>query len=1295
MVISLQTVAITKHFTTIDVSDGLSDNSVRCITQDKYGFIWIGTLDGLCRYDGTEVSIYRHERTDPNSLSGNRIQSLQAANDGLWIGSTKGVDFYSFSTNKFITCHRTRPIDGDKTIGPTKDICAIGNNVYINNQAGELFYRRSNQLFEKLSFGKSSTRCYSITAFIKGLIIARANDGLYIIDPLRRKIISFLPERTLITDLSIYYQPHTSLLYVAYGLGHEGSIYKIENNYTITPLRHPNVPRNLRTVTAYHGKTLFGTDGQGILYQENGKWNSYTMNNSNISSNVIYTYYVDRDDNLWIGTRNGGLNFYSRNYNLFECLSIANKKLSYNLINAIYPEHNILYIGTDGGGLIVYDKMTNRQRIFNTNNSKLPGNNVLSLYKEGDYLWLGIFGYGLCRFSLIDNSVKTYCQPNEGFNTNHIVQIKSDGHGRIWTCGESNNVFDKRTETFLSPTSLRGKNINSIAFDGDIAWVCTTESGLFKMNISSFNILARYSEDTPNIRLGSIPMSYVFVDSRHRIWVSAEYSGLYMIDDKNGTVQSFDMKDGLTNQKITSILEDSHGCLWLGSYNGLFRYDPYFQSFIRFGEEDNLPPFQYNYNACSSYDGMMYFGTTKGLVCFHPDQVITNIHRKPVYITGIELINSQDNNYIEIPFGGSNEIQLRYDQNFFTIHYSIPEMVAGKKILFSCYLEGLDKGWRETFHERQVSYTNVPPGRYTFHIRSTDNQGRWITSPKCIEIIISPPWYHTTLAWVIWILLLALFLYGIFYFIRHEINIKQLVRLKEIEEQTTKKVNEAKLNFFTNITHELRTPIFLITAPIEELLSSGKTTLQVPSSYLAAIYRNALRLTKLVSRIIDFRKLESGHLRLERQHLNVVSFCKELTIDYESLCMQKGIIFTFKTDHTNIELSFDPDKLESIISNLVSNAFKYTPEGGKIIFSIQETETMVSFSIEDNGIGIDKQYHEAIFENFFQIDPTKTSYAGDGIGLSFVKKLITLHGGSIRLESEPNKGSKFIFEIPKLQEDKENKVEISPLLSHVSQKSKKIGTNNPVQTPTACLSILIIDDEKETVEVIERSLINDFHIYKAYNGLDGYNIMNEYLPDIVICDLMMPKMDGIEFLKQVKKDKKLSHIPVIVFTAKTAEEDMLKAFDSGAIAYLTKPISLKLLKKRIDSILSQPESSDMAKGITKSQSNYTKEEQKFLLQCREIIDDHLSNSDFSIQFFAKKLGMSHSSLYKKIKSITGMSTIDFVNDYRIFKAVQFMEEGETNIGAISLKCGFNDIHTFREAFKKRMKMTPREFRYQL
>lgn len=1289
-----------KRFKVFDISNGLPNNTVKCIAQDREGFLWLGTFDGLCRFDGVNFTIFRNNPNDSLSIISNHVETIQPVDDGLWIGTLNGPMFYSTENGNFYSIRCAYPNGEERRMETSiKKIVQIGSRIFMQDQSHNLYVSANKHLTFSTYNDVIENPCLAVAPYKKDLLLVQTTRHLCIIRPDDAKIIGQTPMTDIASnDNVLYYSPANDIVYVGYGIGHESEAFRIRDDMSFERLDVP-VPSDLKAAIDHDGKTLFGTDGKGLVEASDGKSEHFLPINSNISSDAVHALYVDSNQNLWLGTYRGGLNLCSGHFNRFHTLTVAEHQLTQGVVTAVLPQNDKLYIGQDGGGLNVYDKRTGKTDSYTTANSSIAGNHILSLSADRQYIWMGIYGKGICRFSPDSRSFKTFPLPDkEGKKElNHIWDIKDDGLGRLWVMGEDVLLFDKSTETFSVINELLNCGASGICFDNDIAWIGTTRRGIYKLDSRTGKILRHYSKESEETPIAENRVRYLYLDSQRRLWFSTNTSGLFKLDDSTRTVTPYTARQGLTARNVVSILEDKSGYYWMGTDNGLFRYTPQDDSFIRFGKEDDLPFVQFNYKSCHVENGICYFGAVGGLTWFTPQEIQCNLHANKVYFTNIELI-SQEKENIYLHGDRPEEIRLPYDQNFFTIHFSIPELISPDKVYFTYRMENFEQNWQEGTQVRKATYTNVPPGEYHFHVKASDNGSKWGENISCLKIIITPPWWKTNWAITLWCLLAVGILLVLFGLYRHELNIQHLVSLKEVEKNAVKTISEAKLNFFTNITHELRTPIFLITAPVEELLSSDKNPIQVPKSYLLGIYRNALRLNKLISRVIDFRKLESGKLKLEPQRLNVVNFCKELTADYEALCQQKNIQFCYQPSKTIIPLEFDPEKLESILSNLVSNAFKYTPEGGQITFSISETETNVELTVEDNGIGIDKQYHEAIFDGFFQVDPSMNSSISDGIGLSFVKHLVELHRGTVTVESQLGHGSKFICSLPKpaTEEIEMQEKEVSVIADEPMPPSDhREQTVATVQSPAAMRSILIIDDEKETVEILERALVEDFRIWKADNGVDGLAIVQKELPDLIVCDVMMPQMDGMEFLSIVKHDKKLSHIPVIMFTAKSSEQDKMVAFDSGADAYLTKPISLKYLRKRIDHLLTRAESVEVVNMISKSEKKYTKEEQRFILKCKEIIDDNLANGNLDVVFLAEQLGMSHSSLYRKIKSVTGMSVIEFINEYRIFKAVQYFKEGETNISAVSVKCGFNDLKNFRDAFKRKMAVSPKQYVSQL
>ena len=656
---------------------------------------------------------------------------------------------------------------------------------------------------------------------------------------------------------------------------------------------------------------------------------------------------------------------------------------------------------------------------------------------------------------------------------------------------------------------------------------------------------------------------------------------------------------------------------------------------------------------------------------------------------------------IDLGNNSHGDVTLQSDENYFTIHFSVPEYSVPRSLHFSYYLKGMEDTWNEMTDRREAIYTNVPPGHYEFLVRSTDLEGRW-TQTSVLRLTVLPPWYLTWWAKTLWLLIAAGVTYIAAHFYLRLLKMRHRMELVEVERESQRRIDEAKMTFFTSITHELRTPVFLIAAQLEEFLDRRQSVVSVPSAYLMAMHRSAMKINKLISQAIDFRKMDKGKLVLKRQKIDVVKFVGELAGDYDDLLDQKHIVFSAVLPKQPVILAMDGEKIEMCLNNLVSNAYKYTNEGGHVVLTVTDSPDRVVFSVKDDGIGIVPEARTEIFQSFYRTRRGQAKSKGDGIGLSFVQTLVELHGGEMSLESEVNKGSDFSFYIPKAEIDKETvgteqDVETIPLDAVSVDEDENAaeavvpGTAPVKANPSATHSILLVDDDRETVALLERYLISDFAVYKAYDGEEGLKTAAEKMPDIIVCDLMMPLLDGLAFLRALRSDKKLRHIKVIVFTGQTSEEERIAAYDAGADAFLVKPVSLKLMRTRIDRLIAESENATLTADLAKGQHTYNKEEQIFLLRCREVIDDNLCNPDFNVDFLAEKLAMSHSSLYKKLKQMTGMSLIEFVNDYKIYKAVQAFKEGQTNVVKVAEMCGFGDVKNFRTLFKRKMQMTPKQY----
>ena len=1326
------TMLYAQYFRNLNVADGLPNSIGKCFAQDGQGFVWVGTFNGLARYDGFRFTTYRHVEGDENTLADSHVESLcYTGKNGLWVGTKNGIDYLSL-VDKNITHCRYRDVlsKTDKKMPVGCNIWQIiqsGTSFWAVNELGQLFYKRTDNTFvwHRLAFGKEKVK--AVTDYDGTHLLVLSQDKLRLVDNKNFKVVAICQMPTIDESYicNLYYSRNQHLAFVGFGYGTSGKAFSVyplghqaSGHFVIKQVELP-LPYHIKAVRDYADMTLFATDGQGLKVMKNGILvQDWIPRHDQIAGNAIHALFEDRSHTLWMGTYREGICLYSHRFDYFRSLTKSDGLLSYNVVSAISADASKIYIGTDGGGLNIYDRATSHSYSLTPNNSSLPGSNVVAVLNDGNSLWMGIYGKGICVLNKQTGAIKTLDLPAEknerALNLYTMWQIVDDHHGHLLFRGKKLYLYDKQTQQVsLFPLSFARKNIQ-IAVDDKSLWVVDAKN-LIQVNLSDYKQKRSYTLPS------KVSVNSLCVQGK-RVFLSERNGDFWEMNLKDGSWKEI-ANDVLGDKEVESIQPDGLGKLWLGTDNGLLQYNLRTGITKLYGKENHLLQSQFCANAAFFDGSTIYFGSTNGLISFKPQQLNQKFADNKVYFDDIFLLGTHE--HLALWGDKPAPLDFSYDQNFFTIRFSVPELVTPHKLKFRYKLEGLDNEWREVEDVREVSYTNVSPGKYKFVIQATNGDGRWSGQMSELVIHVAHPWYATWWARILWLLIIIGVIYAIFRHyaekeqMKHEIAQKEQEKQyeiarkeqekehelaqKELEKQMIKKNNEDKLNFFANITHELRTPMFLITAPLEELLSSSQRPVQVPYSYLRGMYRNAVRLNRLVSSILDLRKMEVGSLRLKVTRRDVVMVCKRLSVDYRALCLQKNISFQFETSLESLVADVDIEKLELILSNLIANAYKYTNEGGKVTLRLVSEAGKMNFIVSDTGIGIAKENQDKVFERYYRVDENSKA-VGDGLGLSFVKNLVELHHGSISLESEEGKGSTFTVTMPLLQPKEAKEERNLPVIEgdlqmdavdEIEMEIDEIG--DAYQSPTATQSILIIDDERETVLLLQRYLGKDYKIFKAGDGEEGLQVAADVMPDLVICDVMMPKMDGFEFLGKFKDDKKLQHIPVIMFTAKILDEDKIVAFRYGADAYLTKPVSLKFLKARIESFL-KPKQVGLAENslvAMKPKSGTTKEDQKFILQCREIIDKNMHRDDFNVDFLASELGMSHSSLYKKVKAITGKSVVDMIVGCRIFRAVELFHSGVTSMTTVADKCGFSDLHSFRASFKSRMGMSPKQFVQQM
>lgn len=1290
-----------------DIKNGMPDNSVNCIAQDGSGFVWIGTSNGLSRFDGMFFTVFRHENNDSSTIANNNIHAIYTCQKGVYFSTDKGIDFYDYQDNKFHHCTLNGQTIGKRVL----NIEATSRGLFATDENGKLLSINGTVL----KHIQRNLKVYGITAVDgqKGQgvnLFAVCDEKVVLLTADASRWVSIL-HTPLIgkTSTKAYFSRNQRKVFVGNGIGTRSYAFETTGE-KIKPIAD-NVPADLRAITDYEGGTAFATDGHGVMVRNGNGDRWLNEDNDGICGDAVYSLFADRTGNLWIGSYREGLTQYNHNRFFFNCINEFTHTLPFDLVTAVASCQGNVFVGMDGGGMGIYSMAAKRMtNVYTSANSALWGDNVVAMDTDGKDVWMAVYNKGLTAFNIASQRFTNHTLPVFS-NVGDIIWTLCDSHdGNLWVGGRDILVFNKATRKFLPVRQLTGCGVQAFSCRGRYMWMGCSK-GVYKIDKTTHRILKHYDTSTEGMALPNNSVRYIYADSKGRVWVSFSYDDICCIDEHEGKVRTYDMQQGLGSNTVTGIVESRYGYMMFSTTNGMYFFFPNNDTFMRC-DLDNKIPLSYNYGACHTNGQNLFFGSTEGLVWAADLPMQPNSLFKRVSFNALSVANGRT---VNLGGNGCEELTLDNDENYFTVHFSVPEYTAPRSLRFSYYLKGMEEGWKDMTDSRQAQYTNVPPGTYEFIVRCTDLTGRW-TRPSVLHITVLPPWYLTWWAKTLWTLIIIGLVYAAVKIYLRELYLHHKMELAEVEKESQRKVDEAKMSFFTSITHELRTPVFLIAAQLEELIDRRQSMISVPSTYLMAMHRSATKINKLISRAIDFRKMDEGKLALQKQTINITSFVRDLADDYVELCDQKDITFSVSLPDHPVRISVDGEKIEMCINNLVSNAYKYTREKGHVILTLSDFPDRVMFSVKDDGIGIVPKAREEIFKSFYRTERGQAQSKGDGIGLGFVQKLVELHGGKMSLESEVNVGSTFSFFIPKALDKNKEAMEAATTCTPVNEpcqnadNTTKEATNvfvkenkpkdctlksvekAPVKSnPTATHTLLLIDDERETVELLERNLVNDFHVLKAYDGVEGLKVARERLPDLIVCDMMMPNLDGIGFLQTMKNDKKMQHIKVIIFTGQTSEEERIAAYDAGADAYITKPVSLKLLRTRIDRLIAESDNAALTASLATDKRSYNKEEQIFLLRCREIIDDNLGNPDFSVDFLAEKLAMSHSALYKKLKQMTGMSLIEFVNDYKIYKAVQCFKEGQTNVERVAEQCGFGDVKNFRTLFKRKMQVTPKQF----
>jgi len=1375
----------------IQPDDNLTTDWITTISQDSNGLLWFGTYNGLNKYDGYKFTAYRHDPDNHESLSNNQITVLYTDSFGdLWIGTrTGGLNKFNQDKGTFI---RYVPNRNDSTSISSWVIVSI----YESNQQGKkdlwiccnnglnMFDRENNSFTHYLPDGEKTEPNDNYTVGMVqdhsgNLWVATWNFGIYSFNPITGKFTRYIPDPIASRWFNNKYAWHLHASYLDgkdilwMGVENNG-LYKIDldtgqiKNYLNKRDERSGLTDN--TIwsiceTSENGNTILWIGSKyGGIYKFNPQTEQYIQfrhqpdDPQSLRDNNAGWIYQDNSGVLWIATARG-INKINPQRSQFNHL------LKGKFITAIHETkfggNDILWLGTKNEGLIKLDQTTEKLTIFNhipENKKSLSHNHVHSII-ESHYggeaaLWVGTRG-GLNKVDLHTNKITQIFLPEPDPVYNIFLKIIEDKKGLIWLASQSGFLYsyDRDTEQFARVGERVG-DMSSLLIDKNNTLWTGCSVGLHMLSSGSKE-LTRYRQE---IRFAGVKSLYE--DHAGILWAGTD-KGLFCLDFDSKNFNNYREKDGLANDAINSILEDDHGNLWLSTNKGISKFNKLDQTFRNYDLHDGLQGFSFERGSYfRGKDGILYFGGSNGLNKFNPTNLHENNAVPPIRLTDFQIFNQSIIPGKDSPLNKSitetNEITLSYDQSVFAFEFAALDYHSPLKNKYAYQMEGVDPEWVYTDASRRfATYTQLSPGEYIFKVKGSNNDGLWNEDGTSVTIIIIPPWWRTNWAYSVYLVLIVFTLYSLRKYDKKRQRLKHDLELEQQHAENLEEVDRMKSSFFANISHEFRTPLTLIQGPVKQMLD-GKFAGNLKEQY-KMILRNSGRLLDLINQLLDLSKLESGQEKLQVQETDILKLIKGLVLSFSSLAERKKIKFAFETKENEISGYIARDKVEKIVNNLLSNAFKFTPEKGKVVVDVTvgsyseiqkisaakktspirlgeggpdlsgsggvnaypspspspypkgkgENEVLL-ISISNTGAGIPAEQLDKIFDRFYQVNESGNQ-VGSGIGLALTKELVEAHRGDISVESEVNKETTFTVILPiekehykaeeiiERTEDGKWKTEtekhLPAIVDTISEESSYSDRSPLSGLPSPLL--LIVEDNPDVASYISSFMENDFKIFTAENGAVGLKTALKKHPDLIISDVMMPEMDGFELCQKIKSDERISHIPVILLTAKADLGSRIEGLEFGADDYISKPFEADELKARSTNLIKQRrrlrEKFARLADIQPNEIAVTSTDEKFLNRLMKIFEDHVAEPDFSTEQFAGEIGMSRSTLNRKLQALTNQSTHEFIKSLRLKRAAYLLRKANSSVAEVAYSVGFNNPSYFARAFRQQYGQSPSDY----
>ncbi|MBT1702316.1 hybrid sensor histidine kinase/response regulator transcription factor [Chryseosolibacter indicus] len=1334
----------------VNSGNNLSDNFIESLAEDQLGNIWVGTFSGglnLFNRETEQFTNFIHNSSDPNSISGNKIYSIYPDRDkNLWIGTDGGLDRFDYKTKTF-KHYKNKP----------------GNPHSIAEGAITALYKDH-----------------------EGNLWIGTDKGLNILDNKENRFRHFVKRERNNNGLthnyvkSIFEDKYGNIWIGTWG----GGLNRFDKDtetfeHFTTQNSELNNDGILWLTGDNEGHVYIGTEGGGLnIFNIETKTltalNSDIEHEEGLKSNSIHTLYYDTNSGiLWLGSYNGGISYFSKWDKPFIHHKARKHGLSDNHITCITEDKNEnLWIGTDGGGVNFINRHTGVYKYYqhqkNDNNSIL-NNAVLSMLCDSkNNIWIGTFNGGLDKLDVKINKIQHFLydpESSSGLAGRHVSAIYEDKRGNLWvgTMTGGLHLFNNKNNTFTrfqhdptNPKSIIDDFIIGISEDSQGGLLVQTGKGLdaFDYRTKTFERFGTsygVNFDVPSV---------VLEDSQNNLWIGSQELGLFKITRPSNKLSVYTIKDGLPSNNISGLLEDNAGNLWISTFKGLCKFENAITStsaeakFQIYSVEDGLQGTEFKPGAfCKRRNGNMVFGGQNGFNEFNPSSIKANPFIPPVKITGFKIFNKDvvygKSEVLKTPVSELKKITLTADESVFTFEFSALNYIHAEKNQYAYKLENFDKDWNYVGSQSSATYTNLDAGDYIFKVKASNNDGVWNENGVTLAVTVLPPWWN--LLWFKFLITCFIIGTAITYYklrtyqlkqnkkeLEHQVQVrtsalqqankvieerheeiraqnesliqknleleKQATEIKRLAEEI-KELNEAKLKFFTNISHELRTPLNLIIWPLEDMLQKKVAQEQLEEKY-NLMHKNATRLIKLINQLLDFRKIETGSLELKLTYKNIVQSIHEIFNSFQDWAYRSRIHYSLETNVSQLFMHYDEDTLEKIITNLLSNAFKHVKEDGAIKVSIELKITdekgkgRLLIAVRDNGEGIPEAQMPYIFNRFYEGTPAKIP--GSGIGLALVKELVELHQGEISVLSEVGKGSTFEIKLPVDLQAEINNV----LPQRITLAEQNFEDNEPEQlyvtsqgTIDTLPIILVVDDNEDIRNYISRKLGSLYHVEVSADGKEGIEKALDIIPDIIISDIMMPEKDGFELCQRLKSDERTSHVPIILLTARSGDEAQLKGLTIGADDYLTKPFKLDILQLKIKNILFTRQK--LKQQFTKNphyipdNTQVSSADEAFLKKAVAVIEENLDNSDFDVERFSEYFNMSRRNVLRKLKGITGLSINEFIKNIRLKEAYKLLLQGDLNVAEVAYSVGFNDQKYFSKCFKEHFGKLPSELNQRL